>query len=117
MLAGEWPITIEKGATFDPVLTLKTNGGADLVDLSGCTARMHIRGSASGDLIAELTTENGGIVLGGALGTVTLLLTAIQTAAIERTKDGVYDLEIASGAVVRRWVEGPVTFSPEVTHP
>ncbi len=50
-------------------------------DLTGYTARMDIRcGPAKTDLlIKSLTTENGGITLGGALGTITLFISGDET--------------------------------------
>ena len=65
--------------------------------------------------LVTLTTENGGIALGGVAGTIELVMTATATSALTWTT-AVYDLEIvfASGDV-RRLVYGPVTVSPEVT--
>ena len=63
-----------------------------------------------------LTTENGGITLGGAAGTINILATAAATSAITAT-GGVYDLEIvaADTVTVTRLLEGIVIISPEVT--
>lgn len=37
-----------------------------VLDLTGCTARMQIRNKVSSpDILCELTTENGGIVIDG----------------------------------------------------
>lgn len=54
------------------------------------------------DALLDRSTENGRIVLGGTAGTVQLLLSATETAAIDWTK-GVYDLEVefADGTVHR----------------
>lgn len=95
-----------------------TSGGAatPVVDLTGYTARMQIRDSANGaTVLTELTTVNGKITLGGAAGTVTLALTAAQTAALTWVW-GRYDLEMVSaGGLVDRLLEGRVTVSGEVT--
>lgn len=62
------------------------------VDLTGYTARLQVRDGA-GNLLLDLTTENGGITLGGVLGTIVLLLTTAQTTAL--TWDvGTYHLEM-----------------------
>jgi hypothetical protein len=115
MTAGLYNITIEKGATFSRELTWKDENG-DAIDLTGYTARMHIRTHPSASTaILELTTENSRISLGGAAGTVTLTVTPAVTTAIT-AMDGFYDLElVSSGGLVTRLLEGKVTFSPEVT--
>ena len=85
-------------------------------DLTGYTARMQIRETLeSTTTLEELTTSNGGITLGGTAGTITLLLTATETAALT-FETAVYDLEIVSGAgVVTRLMHGKVVLVDEVT--
>lgn len=91
-----------------------TSGGELLyhppMDVSAYTARMQIRATqTSTTVLAELTTENGGIVL-GADGTITLYLSAEATALLTFTK-AVYDLELiapGSPAIVSRVFEGSV---------
>lgn len=51
-------------------------------DWAGYTARMQVR-SALGILIADLTTENGGIVLGAAPGTIDLFIQKEVLAVVE----------------------------------
>ncbi len=65
--------------------------------------------------LADLTTENGGITLGGASGTVDLYLSDAATAAMG-WESGVWDLEIVhpSGDVTRL-AEGSIGVSKEVT--
>lgn len=115
MTAGTFNFTVELGATFLQTFRWKDKEG-DLVDLSGYTARMHIRryvNSESPEVI--LTTENGRITLGGADGTITLSLSAAETSAVD-IPNGVYDLELESAdGHVTRLLEGTVTFSREVT--
>lgn len=112
-------ITIYQGATFDVLRTWKTGTPAVPVDLTGCTARMHVRAKQDAPTaLITLTTENGGIVLGGALGTVRRLLTPEATAALNPAdfRTAVYDLEVVfPGGQVRRLLAGGVTVSPEVT--
>jgi hypothetical protein len=116
MAAGEHNITIEQGATFQMPITWSTGVTPTPVNLTGYTARMHVRKThASDTAVLTLTTENGGITLGGALGTIAILATATQTATIT-IKSGVYDLELVSGGgTVTRLLEGSVTITPEVT--
>lgn len=112
--AGKLNIVIEKGARFDPVLTWKTAGVA--VDLTSYTARMQIRATQSSEtILIDLTTENGGIALGGAAGTISLVITNDVTEAIDWAK-GVYDLELVSpSGYPTRLVEGIVKVRDEVT--
>ena len=97
-----------------------TSGGEVLyhppVNLTGFTARMQIRETVeSTTIIKSLTTENGGITLGGAAGTIALLITATDTAALT-VDSAVYDLEIASaGGVVTEVMSGIVLLGDEVT--
>lgn len=116
MPAYKLKLAIEQGATFTKVITWKTGAFAVPVNLTGCSARMHIRAELE-DLIPllVLTTANGRIALGGVAGTITITLSATETAALAWTT-GVYDLEVEfpGGLVVRR-LAGAVTVSPEVT--
>ena len=113
--AGTLHLTIEQGATFDPVLTWGDENGLP-IDLTGYSARMQIRETV--DAVAALpdaTTVNGQIILGGAAGTVTFAIPATITAAFT-FEEAVYDLEVESaGGHVTRLVEGSVYLSPEVT--
>lgn len=112
--AGTLHLTIEQGATFNPVLTWKDQNGV-LVDLSGYSARMQIRDSVEATgFLHEATTVNGQIVLGGAAGTITFNIDAATTAGFT-FETAVYDLELVSGAVVTRLLQGDVVLSLEVT--
>lgn len=112
-------LLILQGETFEPIFHWKTGSDpatATAVDLTDCEARAHFRASVEAeDFLLELTDANGRIVLGTTDGSIQLLLSATETAAIE-WREAVYDLEIEfpSGRVVRR-MEGKVKVSPEVT--
>ena len=116
MPAAKLKLTIEQGATFRKSLTWKVGTPAVPVDLTGCTARMHIRSTIpSATVLHELTTENGGITLGGTAGTIMMYISPTQTALMAWTA-GVWDVEIVTAAGdVTRLLYGPVTVSPEVT--
>jgi len=116
MAAAKLKLAIEQGATFRKTLTWKAGMPAVAVDLTGCTARMHIRAEvASATPLVTLTTENAGITLGSAAGTIVLLIPAIATSAFT-WESGVYDLEVAlTNGDVRRLLYGAVSVSPEVT--
>ena len=114
MPAGNYDITCDQGATFSRVITWKNSNGTP-IDLTNYTARMQVRANyPSTTVVLELTTVNGGITLGGALGTITLAATATTTAAIAADQY-VYDLELITGSNVTRVVEGSFTVTPEVT--
>lgn len=114
-IPAEYDINVLQGATFQWRVTWKDSLGV-AIDLTGYTARMQIRERrTSTDTLVNLTTENGGIALGGAAGHIDITIAAAATAAITALR-GVYDLEIVSPAgVVYRLAMGGVTFSPEVT--
>lgn len=122
MTAGVYTVTVEQGATFRLRLTLRLPTlvpgelGA-LMDLSNFIARMQIRHRTnSPEVLYSLTTENGGITLGGIAGTVDLFISDEDTSAFA-FRSGVYDLEIEAvpGGDVTRIIQGPVAVSPEVT--
>lgn len=123
MSSGIWNITAEQGATWNPTLTYRDSTGA-LVNLTGYTARMQVRdGFEASAATLDLTTENGGITLGGAAGTIAPLATATQMTALSAAdaskfppnKVYVYDLELINGAVITRLLQGTFTVVREVT--
>lgn len=108
--------TIYQGATFRKRLRWKNKATGTPIDLTGCKARLQARVEiGSTEVLLALTTENGGITLGGTAGTIDLHVEAIATAAFT-WEGGVFDLEIIhpSGDVTRV-AQGSVTVSPEVT--
>ena len=114
MTAGYYNITAEQGATFNRVLTWRDSASA-LINLTGYTARMQVRTDyASTSTILSLTTQNGQITLGGAAGTITLLVSATDMAALS-SGSFVYDLEMINGATITRLVQGTFVVNAEVT--
>lgn len=114
MLAGIYNFTCEQGSTFTRVITLYEPDGTTPYDLTGYTARMQVRRETEeSSVLVELTTANGRIVLGGEEGTITLSLGASTTASLD--DDGVYDLEIVSGANVHKVLKGVFRLDYEVT--
>jgi hypothetical protein len=114
MAATTYDILIEQGATYSQVITYKDNGVA--VNLTGYTARMQVRATLeSASTLVELTTANSRIALGGTAGTITLTISATDTAALTAGR-GVYDLELVSGSgIVTRLLQGVATISRNVT--
>lgn len=118
MGAAQYDLEINQGATLSKVITVKTNADA-LMNLTSYTARLQVRPSLCSPILTyEMTTTNSRIVNGGALGTLTLTLTATETAAMTNffTGNEVYDLEIvSSGGTVTRIMEGKFLLKKEVT--
>ena len=116
MAAAKYNFKIEQEATFHRVITWKAGTPPVPVDLTGCTARMHVREFVSYAVkLLDLTTENGGLVLGGVAGTINIDITHALTATLD-VRRAVYDLEIQfSNGAVRRVLQGVIDVSPEVT--
>lgn len=114
-IAGLYNITCDKGATFSRSITW-TNSAKRPHDLTGYTARMHVRSTVDAPTtLVMLTTENSRISLGGVAGTINLLISATDTTNFISGKY-VYDLEVVSGGgVVDRIIEGNFIVKPEVT--
>ena len=104
----------EQNASFGPVLTWTDQAG-DPVDLTHYTAKLQVRAAAGADVVLELSTDNGKITLGGLAGTITLVLTPAQTAALT-AGTYVYDLLVKdSSGVVTRLLEGEFEIKPGIT--
>lgn len=110
--AATYNVICDQGATFQRQLTWTDSTGT-AVNLTGYTARMQVRPTVdSSTLTLELTTSNGRITLGGAAGTIDLLVLA---SAMTMAGDYVYDLELVYGTTVTRLVQGFFTVRAEVT--
>jgi len=84
-------------------------------DLTGYTARLAIKDKVGGTVLKTLTTETSGITIDNVKKTITLNISALDTAALV-WKSGVYDLELVSQTgVVTKLYTGKVTVSKEVT--
>jgi molybdopterin-binding protein len=113
MIPGKYNMVCPQGSTFSKQLTYSINSTP--VSLVGYTARMQVREKyTSTATTVSITTENGGITLGGVLGTITLLIEAGVTSLLV-AKEYVYDLELISGTNVYRIIEGKFIVTPEVT--
>jgi len=121
--SAELNFEIDMGSTFRHVITWSTGeeGAEELVDLTDCTARMHMRSTVtSAVLVHEATTENDGITLGGALGTIEIFISDTDTSAFTfKNNKGVYGLEIIFPDTldVRRLLRGKVKVFDETTRP
>jgi len=108
-MASKANLVIDQGATFSTDLTLEDDNG-DLISLMGYTANSQIRKwYTSSNAAATFTTS-----INTTSAVITLSLTADQTGALTSGRY-VYDVEISSGEIVSRVVEGIVTVTPQVT--
>lgn len=113
MTPGKYNMICPQGATFAKQLTYTIDD--EPVDLTTYTARMQVREKYTSKLATvNLTTENGGIVLGDDAGTIDLYISDENTSLIS-PKDYVYDIELISSSEVYRLLEGKFIVTPEVT--
>jgi len=114
-MANRYNLEINQGATFSLTATWKDSTGA-AINLTGYTARLQIRESYASTTTIVSLTSGAGITLGGAAGTITIVIAASATSALTSPFSGVYDLELVdASSVVTRLLEGAATVSPEVT--
>ena len=113
-IAGIYNITMDQGAQFTLQVVYDNNNGTPF-NLTGYTARMQVRPKFGSDnAVLTLSSPSSGIVITPLTGTLALTATTAQTGDI----DGgfyVYDLEITSGGVVTRLMQGSVTVRDQVT--
>lgn len=115
------PLVIYQAATFSRLFIWKVRGGSpetiEPVNLVGCTAWMEARrGYDAPEALFRLTTENGGIVLGGEAGTIRYHYSNEATAALIANREAIYDtyIRFPDGTVIRRF-HGPITVDPTVS--
>ena len=102
-----------KGTTFTLAPVWKIDNLP--VDITGYTADMQVRYATDTAIIVELSTGNGRAVISGALGKVTLTLTASQTAALD-ANNYIYDLNLtAPDSTVTKILTGAFVVAESVT--
>lgn len=112
-MADTYDIEIDAGATFQLQVLWKDSDG-DLINLTGYSARMHIRRTVEAEDIDVELASGSGITLGGTAGTIDIEIDDATTSGLSGSY--VYDLELESGSgVVDRVIQGAVTVNPEVT--
>jgi len=110
MAAGTYNFTIEQGATFSRLLTLKENDS--VMNLSGYSAASQMRLSHDTSTVAGTISAT---VTNASAGQITLSMTATATGNMEEGMY-VYDIEITAGSgAVTRILQGKVTLTPQVT--
>jgi hypothetical protein len=120
MAAGKYTMLIEQGATLDLSLAYKDSNNT-AINLTNYSGKMQIRsGYADSNpttyltLSSSLQPDGTGITFGGVSGTIGIYISATTSSAL--TFDSAsYDLEITSGSVVTRLLQGTVNLSKQVT--
>jgi len=125
MAAGKYNIVIEQGATYQVEIQYKDSNNLP-IDLSGYNGRMQIRPSIGSTtsylyLSSSLQPDGTGLNFSGSngitppkSGSIGIYISA-ATSSLLTFANGVYDLEIQSGSVVTRLLQGNVQLSKEVT--
>jgi hypothetical protein len=120
MKAAEYNLTsrenrpIYQGATEVKTLTYRDPLGA-LINLTGMTAAMQVRKGANLEqLILDMSTANGKIALGGALGTITITFSKEDTAAMP-AGSAQYDFYLINGSVKTKLFYGSIDIIQRVT--
>lgn len=110
---GLYDITCFQGADYDQSFTV-TQGGTAL-NWSGYSARMQVREAADATATLLSLTNGSGITLGGTAGTIDLVITNAQSAAVV-SGSYAYDLELISGSTaVTRLLQGSFNVVGNVT--
>jgi hypothetical protein len=113
MTPGRFNFVCPQGATFQPLLTYKSDNV--VVDLYGYSSRLQVRESYDSEEIVIGLSEGNGIYTGGSTGNIFIFIDANTTKDLI-PGDHVYDLEIESSeGIVYRLLQGRFNITPEVT--
>jgi hypothetical protein len=127
MAAGKYSFVIEQGATVNFEIQYKDSNNAP-VNLTGYSGKMMIRsGYADANpityaiLSSSLAADGTGLNFSGsngitppASGSIGVVISAVSSSNFT-FNNALYDLEITSGSIVTRILEGQVSLSKEVT--
>lgn len=127
MAAGKYHLIIEQGATLNLEIQYKDSAGVP-VDLTGYSGKMQIRSDYADNnpttyitLSSSLAADGTGLNFSGSNGTtpptsgsIGIYISAASS-SVFTFDTAKYDLEIASGSVVTRLLQGDVKLQKEVT--
>jgi len=127
MAAGKYSFTIEQGATTNFEIRYKDSNG-DPINLTGYSGKMMIRSNYADQnpttyavLSSSLAADGTGLNFSGSngatpptSGSIGIYISAVSSSNFTFSTAR-YDLEITSGSVVTRILEGQVNLSQEVT--
>jgi hypothetical protein len=113
---GTLDITIDQGANFQRVLTIKDELNVE-IDLTGYTFKSQIRETYdSNTVIAEFTFTLQDQITDTGKVNWDLANNAVTSLVLDRATKYKYDVEMTSaGGIKTRILEGTATISPEVT--
>jgi len=109
---GTYNIVCPQGATFDRTFTVKVNETP--LNLTSYNAALQVRDSFNSSTARISLTNGSGITLGGTAGTIGVVISSTASAAIPAGSYS-YDLELDSGGVVTRLLEGSFVVTGNVT--
>jgi hypothetical protein len=127
MAAGKYNFTIEQGTTVKFELQYKDSSGS-AIDLTNYSGRMQIRPDYADStkksylyLSSSLAADGTGLNFSGssglnspASGTIGINISAVSSSALN-FETAYYDIEIESGSIVTRLLQGTIKLSREVT--
>jgi len=127
MAAGKYNFTLEQGATIKFELQYKDSTG-DPIDLTGYSGRMQIRPDYADNtktsylyLSSSINEDNTGLNFSGSngitspvSGAIGVFISAVTSSTLN-FDTAYYDIEIESGSVVSRLLQGTIKLSREVT--
>ena len=111
MQPARYNFTVQQGSTWRNVFTFYQTGvDGPVTNLTNYTAALTVKDKPSDTApLASLTSANGGIVLGGTAGTITILQSSTQTSAYGWA-NGEYQLTLtAPGGDTNTLLFGTVT--------
>lgn len=127
MAAGKYSFVIEQGSTVDFEIVYKDSSN-NPVDLTGYSGKMMIRSNYADDnpttyaiLSSSLAADGTGLDFSGSngstpptSGSIGIYISAVSSSNFT-FNTARYDLEITSGSIVTRLLEGQISLSQEVT--
>lgn len=103
---------MQQGATYSVTATWSTADGT-AVDLQGYTASVRI---GAGGNAAVTLTQGSGITLGGAAGTIQIVVSATQTSGLTVSTANRWELDLTAGdGTVTRLLSGSVYLGLKMT--
>lgn len=109
-----YDISAEQGSTYTATIVY-TNDAGNAVNLTGYTARMHVRRFAGSEYPHIVLTSTSGLSITANTGTIGMTIAPSALSAIPAGKYA-YDLEIQSAeGLVEKLLKGDFELSAEVT--
>jgi hypothetical protein len=114
-MSGQKNFEVDQNATFTFVIEYK-DGDGNAIDLTGASAKMQVRDTKGGNKLAvTLSSLEGGILIDGPNGTLTVKMTPTQTNKLFYPKSSYDVMVIDSNLNKLKLLEGFLTLSRSVT--